>query len=200
MYCEANLPSDFAAHIIDTEQGCNVVFISIWLTGELKLSAAKFWKPFERQPFLYPQLENKRIRAQSLTRPGLVLPAFGYCILLLLVPKMVLTLCNLLWWCFIHNMSANICIERRLHWLWTKRRTMLYWERWRGGQYNGSKGAVWWLLCLVWGVLGVWDGAFSMERELSHSCDKKQLRGTRDTNFNKAYLWHLQWARCCVWS
>ena len=32
---------------------------------------------------------------------ALVLPAFGCCIPLLLVPKMVLTLCNLCWWCFI---------------------------------------------------------------------------------------------------
>ena len=31
---------------------------------------------------------------------SLVLPAFGCCILLLLVPKTVLTLCNLRWWCF----------------------------------------------------------------------------------------------------
>ena len=29
-----------------------------------------------------------------------MLPAFGCCILLLLVPKTVLTLCNLHWWCF----------------------------------------------------------------------------------------------------
>ena len=31
---------------------------------------------------------------------ALVLPAFGCCILLQLLPKMVLTLCNLHWWCF----------------------------------------------------------------------------------------------------
>ena len=33
---------------------------------------------------------------------ALVQVAIGWCILLLLVPKMVLTLCNLHWWCFFY--------------------------------------------------------------------------------------------------
>ena len=40
-------------------------------------------------------------QGQSLVRDyALVQAALGCCILLLLVPKMVLTLCNLRWWCF----------------------------------------------------------------------------------------------------
>ena len=40
-------------------------------------------------------------QGQGLVRvSALVQAAIGCCILLLLVPKMVLTLCNLHWWCF----------------------------------------------------------------------------------------------------
>ena len=44
-----------------------------------------------------------------------VLPAFGCCILLLLVAKMVLTACNLCWWCF----TCHQLVQRpHLHLQW----------------------------------------------------------------------------------
>ena len=46
---------------------------------------------------------------------ALVLPAFGCCTLLLLVPKMVLTLCNLHWWCFSCHQLAQ---RPHLHLQW----------------------------------------------------------------------------------
>ena len=48
---------------------------------------------------------------------GLVLPAIGCCILLLLVPKMVLTLCNFNWWWYL---SCHQLVQRpHLHLQWT---------------------------------------------------------------------------------
>ena len=51
-------------------------------------------------------------KAQSLTRPFSWLPAFSWCILLLLVPKMVLTLCNLLYFIYIHGFVLYIATVR----------------------------------------------------------------------------------------
>ena len=45
-----------------------------------------------------------------------VLPAFGCCILLLLVPKMALTLCNLHWWWFLQSSTSTI---HNLHLWWS---------------------------------------------------------------------------------
>ena len=42
---------------------------------------------------------------------ALVLPALGCCILLVIVPKMVLTLCNLHWWCCFPVPTSTITDE-----------------------------------------------------------------------------------------
>ena len=55
---------------------------------------------------------------------ALVLSTIGWCILLLPVPKMVLTLCNLRWWCFCYHQLAHkhnlhyivVAITCNLHW------------------------------------------------------------------------------------
>ena len=55
-------------------------------------------------------------QGQGLVRDcALVQAAIGCCILLLLVPKMVLTLCNLRWWCFSCHQLAQ---RPHLHLQW----------------------------------------------------------------------------------
>ena len=62
-------------------------------------------------------------RARTLTSSelALVLPVFGCCILLQLVPKIVLILCNLRWWCYIYiyiyiyKVYMNVAWEVQMH-------------------------------------------------------------------------------------
>ena len=64
---------------------------------------------------------------------ALMQAAFGCCILHLLVPKMVLTLCNLRWWCFLPSTNAKY----NLHSWWSSSATCTC-----GGVCGGGGGSV----------------------------------------------------------